>query len=71
MGFGVPRPSLSEPVGRSGASRLDDVVTHADFEGEKAEYGLDVDPEQVMLFDPETGRQIGSSTAVRRKKFGG
>ena len=43
----------------------------SDFEGSKEEYGLGIDPEQVMLFDPESGEQIGSSTAVRRKKFGG
>jgi multiple sugar transport system ATP-binding protein len=47
------------------------VVTHADFEGAKAEYGLGIATEQVMMFDPENGRQIGSSTAVRRKKFAG
>jgi multiple sugar transport system ATP-binding protein len=68
---------LDEPLGDATHSFFETdfgevtVVTHADFEGEKAEYGLDVDPEQVMLFDPETGEQIGSSTAVRRKKFTG
>jgi multiple sugar transport system ATP-binding protein len=75
---GIPATHLlDEPLGDATHSFFETefgevtVVTHADFEGEKAEYGLDVDPEQVMLFDPETGRQIGSSTAVRRKKFGG
>ncbi|MFC7228439.1 ABC transporter ATP-binding protein [Salinirubellus salinus] len=75
---GIPATHLlDEPLGDATHSFFETefgevtVVTHADFEGEKADYGLDVDPEQVMLFDPGTGRQVGSSTAVRRKKYGG
>jgi hypothetical protein len=45
------------------------VVTHADFVGDKEEYGLVVDPDHIMLFDPETGEQIGTSSAVREKKY--
>lgn len=64
---------LDEPLGDETHSFFETdfgevtVVTHADFEGGKADYGLHVDHEQVMLFDPETGEQIGSSTAVRQK----
>jgi multiple sugar transport system ATP-binding protein len=67
---------LDEPLGDETHSIFETefgeitVVTHADFEGGKAEYGLDIDPERVMLFDPETGDRIGTSTAVREKAAG-
>ncbi|MFC7154382.1 ABC transporter ATP-binding protein [Halomarina halobia] len=41
------------------------VVTGADFEGNREEYGIVIDPEEVMLFDPDTGVQIGTATAAR------
>ena len=67
---------LDEPLGDATHSFFDTefgevtVVTHADFEGGKRRYGLNIDAEQMMLFDPQTGEQIGSSTAVRNKTSG-
>jgi len=64
---------LDEPLGDSTHSFFETpfgertVVTHPDFVGDKQEYSLRLDTEHIMLFDAETGRQIGSSTAVRNK----
>jgi multiple sugar transport system ATP-binding protein len=76
--IGVPASHvLDEPLGDATHSFFQTefgevtVVTHADFEGEKMDYGLAFEPEQVMLFDPENGQQVGSSTAVRQKKYSG
>jgi len=66
---------LDEPLGDETHSFFETdvgevtVVTHADFVGAKDEYGLVVDPDQLMLFDSQTGEQIGTSTAVREKKY--
>jgi len=66
---------LDEPLGDATHSFFETdvgevtVVTHADFVGEKEAYGLVVDPDQIMLFDPKTGEQLGTSTAVRKKKY--
>lgn len=64
---------LDEPLGDATHSFFDTpfgeitVVTHPDFVGDKQEYGLELDNENIMLFDAESGEQIGSSTAVRNK----
>ncbi|MFB6117845.1 ABC transporter ATP-binding protein [Halosegnis sp.] len=74
---GIPATHmLDEPLGDETHSIFETpfgevtVVTHADFEGKKGEYGLVIDPERVMLFDPETGDRVGRSTAVREKAAG-
>ncbi|WP_254538561.1 ABC transporter ATP-binding protein [Halomarina litorea] len=62
---------LDEPLGDATHSFFDTefgevtVVTHPDFEGDREEHGIVVDPSQVMLFDPESGVQIGTAPAVR------
>lgn len=62
---------LDEPLGDATHSFFETefgevtVVTDPDFEGDRKDYGLVVDPDQTMLFDPDSGVQIGTAKAVR------
>lgn len=62
---------LDEPLGDATHSFFETefgevtVVTHPDFEGDREEYGLAVDPREVLLFDPDSGVQIGTAPGAQ------
>ena len=62
---------LDEPLGDATHSFFETefgevtVVTHPNFEGNREEHGIVIDPSQVKLFDPESGVQIGTAPAIR------
>lgn len=62
---------LDEPLGDETHSFFDTefgevtVVTGPDFEGHGEGYDLVIDPEHVMLFDRDSGVQIGTASGAR------